>query len=111
RPEKAAPALAAESLNARTSDPVRVFWSNLIGNDPSPVLAYSDAVFLLDNSNDLFRFRRGASDDRGALVDPHVAQQFASNPDLVARAGQLYYENGYTGAGELQGIAMLSNLF
>jgi hypothetical protein len=44
------------------------------------------------------------------LVDPHLAQQFASNPSLVAKAGQLYYENGYTGAGELQGIAMLSSL-
>ena len=90
---------------------MRAFWASFLGNDPAPVIAYPDAVFLLDDSNDLFRFRRGASDDRGALVDPHLAQQFASNPSLVAKAGQLYYENGYTGAGELQGIAMLSNLF
>jgi hypothetical protein len=96
---------------ANSSDPVKVFWANFLGNDPAPVIAYPDAVFLLDDSNDLFRFRRGASDDRGALVDPHLAQQFASNPSLVAKAGQLYYENGYTGAGELQGIAMLANLF
>jgi hypothetical protein len=30
---------------------------------------------------------------------------------LVAQAGALYYENGYTGAGELQGIGMLAGLF
>jgi hypothetical protein len=58
----------------------------------------------------LFRFRQGASDDRGALVDPHLARQFASNPKLVSEAGALYYENGYTGTGELQAVAMLSGL-
>lgn len=105
------PAIAGSQLAlANSADPVRAFWANFLGNDSAPVIAFPDAVFLLDDSNDLFRFRRGASDDRGALVDPHLAQQFASNPSLVAKAGQLYYENGYTGAGELQGIAMLSNL-
>ena len=105
------PAMAGSQLAlANSADPVRAFWANFLGNDSAPVIAFPDAVFLLDDSNDLFRFRRGASDDRGALVDPHLAQQFASNPSLVAKAGQLYYENGYTGAGELQGIAMLSNL-
>jgi hypothetical protein len=94
-----------------SADPVKAFWASFLGNDSAPVIAYPDAVFLLDDSNDLFRFRRGASDDRGAVVDPHLAQQFASNPSLVAKAGQLYYENGYTGTGELQAISMLSNLF
>ncbi|HEY4355812.1 MAG TPA: hypothetical protein VGN16_08705 [Acidobacteriaceae bacterium] len=93
------------------NDTVKAFWSNVIGDDESPVIAYPDAVFLLDNSNDLFRFRQGASDDRGALVDPHLARQFASNPKLVSEAGALYYENGYTGAGELQAVGMLASLF
>jgi len=95
---------------AAGTDPVKAFWANLIGDDPTPVIAYPDAVFLLDDSNDLFRFRQGASDDRGALVDPHLARQFASNPKLVTEAGPLYYENGYTGTGELQAVAMLSGL-
>jgi hypothetical protein len=93
------------------TDPVKVFWTRVVGDDPSPVIAYPDAVFLLDNTNDLFRFRLGASDDRGALVDPHVARQFASNPTLVSEAGALNYENGYTGVGELQAVGMLSGLF
>ena len=92
----------------RSADPVKVFWARFLGNDPAPVIAYPDAVFLLDDSNDLFRFRQGASDSRGARVDPHLARQFASNPSLVAQAGQLYYENGYTGTGELQGIGRAS---
>ena len=105
-------AIAGSQLTlGNSADPVKAFWASFLGNDSAPVIAYPDAVFLLDDSNDLFRFRRGASDDRGALVDSHLAQQFASNPSLVAKAGQLYYENGYTGTGELQGIAMLSSLF
>ena len=95
----------------KSADPVKAFWARFLGDDPSPVIAYPDAVFLLDDSNDLFRFRQGASDSRGARVDPHLARQFASNPSVVAQAGPLYYENGYTGTGELQGIAMLTTLF
>jgi hypothetical protein len=99
-----------ESEYRHSSDSVIAFWTNFLGTDLAPVIAYPDAVFLLDDSNDLFRFRQGASDSRGALVDPHLARQFASNPDLVARAGPLYYENGYTGTGELESIGMLSGL-
>ena len=96
---------------AKSSDPVIAFWARYIGNDPTPVIAYPDAVFLLDNYNDLFRIKHGATDYRGAPVDPHLAEQFASNPALVARAGQLYYENSYLGFGELKAVGMLSNLF
>jgi len=90
---------------------VVAFWTRLLGNDTTPVIAYPNAVFLLDDSNDLFRFRHGAIDNRGALVDPHVAKEFASNPKLVSQAGQLYYENGYTGTGELESVAALAGLF
>jgi hypothetical protein len=96
--------------SARAIDPVKAFWSGFLGNDSAPVIAYTDAVFLLDDSNDLFRYRHGASDSRGALVDSHLARKFASNPSLVAVAGQLYYENGYTGTGELESLGMLAGL-
>jgi hypothetical protein len=104
-------ATGAKSDFAKSPDPVIAFWARYIGNDPTPVIAYPDAVFLLDNYNDLFRFRRGPTDYRGAPVDSHLAEQFASNPALVARAGQLYYENSYLGFGELKAVGMLSNLF
>jgi hypothetical protein len=93
------------------ADPVKMFWADFLGNDTAPIIAYPNAVFLLDDSNDLFRFRQGASDNRGARVDPHLAREFASNPALVSSAGQLYYEDGYTGTGELEGVAMLATLF
>jgi hypothetical protein len=91
-------------------DSVEAFWLRFLGNDEAPVIGYPDAVFLLDDSNDLFRFRQGASDSRGAIVDQHLARQFAANSRLVGMAGPLYYENGYTGTGELESVAMLSGL-
>jgi hypothetical protein len=90
---------------------VEAFWARILGNDKAPVIAYTNAVFLLDDSNDLFRFRRGAVDNRGALVDSHLAREFAANPDIVSRAGQLFYENGYTGTGDLQSVATFVGLF
>lgn len=103
--------VSSQSALDRSADPVRTYWSSFLGNDPSPIITYPDAVFLLDNFNDLFRFRRGATDYRGVPVDPHVALQFASNPALVAKAGPLYYENSYLGFGELKAVGMLSYLF
>ena len=95
----------------QSTDPVKTFWATFIKEDPAPIVAYADAIFLLDGSTDLFRYRHGASDDRGARVDPHLARQFASNPALVAKAGPLYFDNGYTGTGDVVAVAMLTSLF
>jgi hypothetical protein len=95
----------------QSTDPAKAFWTTFIKEDPSPIVAYADAIFLLDGSTDLFRYRHGASDDRGARVDPHLARQFASNPALVAKAGPLYFDNGYTGTGDVAAVAMLTSLF
>lgn len=95
----------------RSTDPVKAFWADLLGNDSTPIIAHADAVFLLDAHNDLFWFPHGASDYRGAPVDPHLAEQFAADPALVAKAGKLYYEDVYLGSGDLDAVATLSNLF
>ncbi len=90
-----------------SADPVGAFWAPFIKEDRSPVIAYADAMFLIDGSGDLFRFRHGAFDNRGASVDSHLAMQFAANPGLVVSAGPLFYDNGYTGTGDLRAMAML----
>jgi len=97
--------------NAALRDAAVDFWRGFLGNDSSPVVGYADAVYLVDGAEDLFRFRRGASDYTGTVVDPHLAQQFASSPALVARAGPLYYEDGNTGTGDLQSVFVLTRLF
>ncbi|HEV2134897.1 MAG TPA: hypothetical protein VGR47_11735 [Terracidiphilus sp.] len=102
---------ASESSFNSPADPVKAFWGSLLGNDTSPIIAHADAVFLLDRHNDLFWFPHGASDYRGAPVDPHLAQQFAADPALVAKAGKLNYEDVYLGSGDLDAVATMANLF
>lgn len=92
---------------AGSADRVASFWAPFIKQDHSPIIAYADAMFLIDGSGDLFRFRHGASDNRGVSVDSHLARQFAANPSLVTSAGPLFYDNGYTGTGDLRAMAML----
>ncbi|WP_130422290.1 hypothetical protein [Edaphobacter modestus] len=106
-----APAGSTSHFARKPKDPVKILWASFLGNDTAPIIAYPNAVFLLDDSNDLFRFRQGASDNRGARVDPDLARKFAANPVEVGNAGQLYYEDGYTGTGELESVAMLTTLF
>ena len=86
-------------------------WSSFLGDDKEPIIGYPDAVFLIDETNDLLRFRSGAYGQRGSSVDGHLAETFASNPELVKRAGPLYYEDGYTGTGEIESAANLAALF
>lgn len=90
-----------------SDDPVASFWAPFLKEDHSPIIAYANAMFLIDGAGDLFRFRHGASDSRGTVVDAHLAHQFASNPSLVTSAGPLFYDNGYTGTGDLRAMAML----
>jgi len=90
---------------------VATLWSSFLEGDKEPIIGYTDAVFLIDESNDLLRFPSGASSHRGSSVEPHLAEEFASNPDLVKRAGPLYYEDGYTGTGEVESTANLAALF
>jgi hypothetical protein len=104
------PMLSGMLTNA-AADPPRTFWADFLGNDRAPVVGYADAVFLADQTNDLFRFNRGASNDRGTPVEPHLAKQFSSNPALIEKAGPLYYEDGYTGTGDVEGIFALTRLF
>jgi hypothetical protein len=99
------------SAAAKSNDLVHEFWTAFLGKDNRPIVGYADAVFLVDESDDLFRFRHGASDNRGAPVDPHLARQFASNSSIIAEAGPLFYNNGYSGIGDVQSVYRFTKLF
>ena len=103
---------SAPSASTIPRDPdVIKLWSSFLAEDKQPIIAYPDAVFLLDESNDLLRFRSGAINQRGSSVDHHLAEESASNPELVKEAGPLFYEDGYTGTGEIESAAHLAALF
>src|SRR6266403_4401006 len=102
---------ALDSPMSAPDNAVHDFWAAFLGKDRALIIGYANAVFLIDRTNDLFRFRRGASDNRGSPVDAHLARQFASNPSLVAKAGPLFYEYSYTGTGDLEAVWRFTRLF
>lgn len=108
---KTASSVASNPPISSPDSVVRDFWVSFLGKDRAPIVGYANAVYLIDRTNDLFRFRRGAADNRGSPVDAHLAHQFASNPSLVDKAGSLFYEYGYTGTGDLEAVAGFTRLF
>ncbi len=91
-------------------EPLDRFWSQFLGNGDI-ILAYTNGVFLETETADLLRFRNSqAVADRGAVVGKEVARAGALNPDLVAHAGNLYYEESFTGTGEVLATYRLANL-
>jgi hypothetical protein len=93
------------------ADLTRTFWADILGNDSAPVIVYTNFLYILDDSGDLFSYPQGAVDNRGVPVDPNLARRYASNPSLIAKAGKVYYESGYTGTGDLEGASVLEHLF
>jgi hypothetical protein len=86
---------------AEPSDPAVAFWTSFLGNDKEAVIAYSNSVFLNTDGGDLLRFRGGATGDRGATISRQEAGHNLFTPRLLDNAGPLFFEDGYTGTGEV----------
>ncbi len=87
---------------------VTSFWQGFLGADRQPVVSYSNHRFLGTARGTLVPLRSGAAADRGALF-PGTAS--AASPDLQANSGPLYFQDDYTGVGEvLAATSLLSVL-
>ena len=92
-------------------DPLHSFWAGFLGKDSRAVIAYSNAVFAVTEMGDLLGFKGGAVDDRGAQVGYELARRSLFSRDLLDKAGPLFYEDGYTGTGEVDSVYQLTQLF
>jgi len=96
---------------AHGSNLVNMFWKGFLNKDESVVLAYTNSVFLTTENGDLLRFRGGAVADRGVLVGKEDSSTTALNPALAQKAGPVYYEDGFTGTGEVLAVHDLTQVF
>jgi hypothetical protein len=105
------PALSSTPAIAQSvPQPLQAFWSQFIGGG-DVIVAYTNEVFLETETADLLRLRKGgAFAARGAVVRKEAAQNEAMNPELAAHAGPLYYEEGFTGTGEVLATYRLASL-
>jgi hypothetical protein len=99
----------AKSAQAGTSaGRAAAFWRVFAGGRPV-IVAYSNAELLQTDTRDLVHFDKGAVDDRGAIVDPSLAARSVPNPEIL-RGHRVFYEDGYTGTGEVQAVYILTRL-
>ncbi len=104
-------AVRERSTNWSTHSPLlHSFWNGFLSNGKTIVIGYTNAVFLESQTGDLLSFRGGAVGDRGASVSRDDSLAGTLSPSLVKIAGPLYYEDGYTGTGEVLSVQRLTNL-
>lgn len=104
------PLKSPSTKTQRIPEPLGTFWSQF-ASDGEIIIAYTNGVFLETDTADLLRFRNNqAVADRGAVVGKEVARDGALNPELAAHAGNLYYEDAFTGTGEVLATYRLANL-
>jgi hypothetical protein len=98
-----------DSVNLRHGDAaLRAIWSHFWQTSKSPVVAYSNSIFLVTETSDLLRLKAGDLNGLGAPATGQEAIRLAENPRLVEEAGPVFYEDGYTGTGEVMAVYYLT---
>jgi hypothetical protein len=94
---------------ANRSDPLDPLWRSFVGSERRVLITFSNAELLQTDTRDLLRYEVGAVDDRGAEVDPSLAAKHVALPQFV-RDHSLFYEDGYSGTGEVKAVYALTNM-
>jgi hypothetical protein len=91
--------------------PVRALWSDFLNESSSPMVGYSNSIFLATQNSDLLRVESEEIDNVGAPARQDVARRLSANPRLLDRAGPVFFEDLYTGTGEVMAVFYVTRLF
>ncbi|HEV2418110.1 MAG TPA: hypothetical protein VGX94_09915 [Terriglobia bacterium] len=91
--------------------PLQAIWAHFWNNSRSAIVAYSNSIFLVTETSDLLRLKAGDVDGLGAPAKGGEALSLAENPKLVEDAGPVFFNDGYTGTGEVMAVYYLDRLF
>jgi hypothetical protein len=94
-------AARAHTAASGPRSPVEAFWAAFLETDSQPIVAFTNGQFLGTESGDLLRFPGGPVADRGTLM--------VNPPGNIKHSGRLYYEDDYTGVGEVLAAVAISN--
>jgi hypothetical protein len=97
----------ASTQLARSLAPI---WQHFISTGNPPLIVYSNALFLMSEQGDLYRYYAETSHSlsMGAQV-PSLAGLERRGP-VPNRIGPLYYSDSYTGIGEVMGVGKIAEL-
>ena len=93
----------------KVNETLAKFWA-VPSSEGGVVLAFTNPVFLETTTGDLLAYRGGAVADRGARVGREDSYTSALDDQLAKHAGPLYYEDGFTGTGEVFAVHRLTEL-
>jgi len=104
-------AIAGPKPAKAVSPQVSSFWQSFLGADRQPVVSYGNGQFLGTSHGTLVPFRSGPAGDRGTLFTGSTG---GSSPgalmDLQSQAGPLYFQDDYTGVGEVMAAVALTKI-
>jgi len=95
-------------LSQRQSPQVTGFWQAFLGADRQPVVSYGNGQFLGTSRGTLLQFQSGPAGDRGTVFTGSLGSSApGALMDLKPDAGPLYFQDDYTGVGEVLGAVSL----
>lgn len=94
-----------ENRAALPSGILAEFWGNMAGTDRPVIIAFTNPVYLASGSGDLMNPRGAPAGTRGEPVPLGVLK-----PPVAQVPGPFYYEDGFTGTGEVFAMNRLTSL-
>lgn len=91
--------------------PLNDLWADFLEEESSPIVAYSNAIFLTNETADLLRLKSEEVDNLGSPASRDLANRLVANPSLLEHAGPVFFEDSYTGTGEVMAVFYLTRLF
>jgi hypothetical protein len=109
--EQASRIQAEALLPTSLKGPLNDLWADFLRPESSPIVAYSNAIFLTTETDDLLRLKSEEVDNLGAPASRDLANRLVANPSLLEHAGPVFFEDLYTGTGEVMAVFYLTRLF
>jgi len=103
--------IRAESSPTSPEGPLNSLWADFLKDESSPIVAYSNAVFLTTETSDLLRLKTEEIDSPGSPASSDAAKRLVANPGLLERAGPVFFEDLHTGTGEVMAMFYLTRMF
>lgn len=110
--QRAAASLSTGGLTGTSSgSALDALWADFLRPEISPMVAFSNGVFLATQTSDLLRVKSEDVEDMGAPANTAVASRLVANPSLLQKAGPVFFEDVYTGTGEVMAVFYLTRMF
>jgi hypothetical protein len=99
------------ALAASVSSPTQAVWAEFLKPASATMVGFSNSIFLATEDSDLLRVKSEEIDNPGAPAGSDEARRLSANPALLSHAGPVFFEDLYTGTGEVMATFYLTRLF